>query len=547
MPHVRPVRDAGPSRTPTPSGRSTKGRLLAVLSVAVVATLAVFMAVVPSASAATLFSDNFEDGNADGWSKSGGDWSVLADGSQAYRQSNLGSELARAFGGSTSWTNYTVQARVKPLAFDGSGRYVGISARTSGATKFYRLALLNNNRAELQAVNGSSVTVIGGVSRTVSVGTWYTLRIDVSGSTISGFVNGAAVASGNNTMEDNGRIALQTFHATASFDDVIVSDTVGTPPTTSSSTSTSTRPPTTTTRPPTPTTQPPTVPPQTGLVGWATQNGGTSGGAGGATVNVNTASAFLSAINSSSPAVIRLSGTITLSGMNPVASNKTILGVGSNATIVGGGLTMSNDRNIIIRNINFRDWDDDAINIETSSTNIWVDHNSFTNGNDGAVDIKRGSDFITVSWNRTFGHDKTMLLGHSDDNASQDVGHLRVTYHHNWFDGSGTRHPRTRFGNPVHVYNNYYFNNEYGVASTMGGGVLVEGNYFENVDDPTLVGYADSDPGAVLQRNNVFVGSGTPQSGGGSVAGIPYSYQLDNANNVRSIVMSGAGTGRIAT
>ena len=90
-----------------------------------------------------------------------------------------------------------MQARVKPLAFDGSARFVGISARTSGATKFYRLALLNTNRAELQAVNGSSVTVIGGVNRTVSTGTWYTLRIDVSGTTISGFVNGTQIALGH--------------------------------------------------------------------------------------------------------------------------------------------------------------------------------------------------------------------------------------------------------------------------------------------------------------------------------------------------------------
>ena len=88
------------------------------------------------------------------------------------------------------------------------------------------------------------------------------------------------------------------------------------------------------------------------------------------------------------------------------------------------------------------------------STRVWIDHNSFTGGYDGAVDIKRASDYVTVSWNRVFDHDKSMLLGHSDDNASQDVGHLRVTYHHNWFDGSGTRHPRVRFGNPVHVYNN---------------------------------------------------------------------------------------------
>ncbi len=66
-----------------------------------------------------------------------------------------------------------------------------------------------------------------------------------------------------------------------------------------------------------------------------------------------------------------------------------------------------------------------------------------------------------------------------------------MAYHRNWFDGSATRHPRVRFGNPVHVYNNLYVGNEYGVASTMDAGVLVEGNYFEDVEEPTLVGYAD--------------------------------------------------------
>ena len=191
-------------------------------------------------------------------------------------------------------------------------------------------------------------------------------------------------------------------------------------------------------------------------------------------------------MSGSTARVVRISGNISCSGMITVGSNKSILG-NSGATLSGCGLNVSNASNVIIRNINFNGWDDDAINVQYS-TRVWVDHNSFTNGFDGAVDIKRSSDFVTVSWNRIFGHDKSMLLGHSDDNASEDVGHLRVTYHHNWFDGSGTRHPRVRFGNPVHVYNNYYFNNEYGVASTMDAGVLVEGNYFEGVDEPTLVG-----------------------------------------------------------
>ena len=78
-----------------------------------------------------------------------------------------------------------------------------------------------------------------------------------------------------------------------------------------------------------------------------------------------------------------------------------------------------------------------------------------------------------------------------------------------------------RFGNPVHVYNNYYRDNGgYGVASTEGAGVLVEGNYFENIADPYHLGEADSGPGTLVARNNYLVSSGAGQTGG-SVAASP--------------------------
>jgi pectate lyase len=283
----------------------------------------------------------------------------------------------------------------------------------------------------------------------------------------------------------------------------------------------------------------------TDLVGWATVNGGTTGGGSAATTTVTSASALTTALASTSAANIRVSGTINCSGMLRVRSNKTIIG-NAGAAIVGCGFNINGDRNVIIRNLSFRNWNDDAINVQESATNIWVDHNSFSNGYDGAVDIKRGSDYITVSWNRVFNHDKSMLLGHSDSNASQDVGHLRVTYHHNWFDASTQRHPRVRFGNPVHVYNNYYYNNSgYGVASTEGAGVLVEANSFENVDDPFHLGEGSSDAGTLVARNNLLVNSGSGQTGG-SVASIPYSYTADPAASVKSIVTANAGAGRIS-
>jgi len=118
---------------------------------------------------------------------------------------------------------------------------------------------------------------------------------------------------------------------------------------------------------------------------------------------------------------------------------------------------------------------------------------------------------VTVSWCRFHDHHKTCLVGHSDKPSvlAEDQGKLRVTFHHNFFDGSQTRHPRVRIAETVHVFNNYYRANEYGVASTDDAGVLVEGNYFEQVKVPTTRNMAiPSSQVAWSSGKNVFVDSG---------------------------------------
>ncbi len=86
---------------------------------------------VTNAFAATAFTANFEDGTTNGWSKSGGTWSVVTDGSKVAQQSKSSTENARLFGGDAGWTNQTVQARVKPLSL-GSNGLVGLLARAKG-------------------------------------------------------------------------------------------------------------------------------------------------------------------------------------------------------------------------------------------------------------------------------------------------------------------------------------------------------------------------------------------------------------------------------
>ena len=310
-------------------------------------------------------------------------------------------------------------------------------------------------------------------------------------------------------------------------------------------------------------TGPPPPPPSPGRAdGFASLDAlgqaGTTGGAGGPTVQVDTAGELLTAITQPGPLVVEVNGMVALPGpMHDVGSDKTIVGLGAGSGITGGGLNIGlpidDDitapppgavHNVIIRNLTFDAWDDDAINVQMFSHHVWVDHNTFIDGGDGGVDVKRGSSFVTVSWNRIL-HDKNMLLGHDDDNGAQDIGRLNVTYHHNWFDGSGSRNPRVRFGDPVHVYSNYYLNNsDYGIASTMDAGVLVEGNFFQGVGDPYHLGEGSSGPGSIVARDNCFADSGAGQAGG-SVAPIPYGYLLDPCADVPGAVTAGAGAGNL--
>ncbi|GLY31541.1 LamG-like jellyroll fold domain-containing protein [Kineosporia sp. NBRC 101731] len=269
-----------------------------------------------NAQAATVFTADFESGSTSAWSKSGGTWSLVSDGSQTLRQTNASSENAREFAGDTSWTDYTATARVKPLSF-GSGGFVGLLSRSSSSTTFYRLALLSG-QVQLQSVNSGNVTVLASSSRTVSTGTWYTLGLTVSGTTITGTIDGTRVGSGTSSVSATGRIGLQTGYASAGFDDVTVSTGTTTPPTTTPVTPTTPGTVPTTTVPVTPTT---TSAPSNGAL--YVSPSGTAGAAG-----------TISAPTTLASAVTRVAagGTIYLRGGTYSLSTTQTIAAGNNGT-----------------------------------------------------------------------------------------------------------------------------------------------------------------------------------------------------------------------
>lgn len=235
-----------------------------------------------------------------------------------------------------------------------------------------------------------------------------------------------------------------------------------------------------------------------------------------------------------------------------------IIGVGSDATITGFGLNITRSKNIIVRNIKFASWSDDAISVDANDdvnkgNHVWIDHCTFTytppngypaaSGPDGSVDITHTAVYVTVSYCLFDSTDKNSLVGHSNSNVVDTA--MRITYHHNWFKSSNQRNPRVRFGK-VHVFNNYYTNNSiYCVSSNLEADVLVEGNYFYNTPIPTETSRDGSPPGDLVERYNIFVDCGVPGTRGLAFeASDYYYYTLDSANDIPQIVPALAGSGK---
>ena len=224
------------------------------------------------------------------------------------------------------------------------------------------------------------------------------------------------------------------------------------------------------------------------------------------------------------PVAIRIIGQVTLSGLAckdvssayaigvKGAANVTFEGIGDDATLYGAGVAVFQSTGIEVRNLGLMNWgggkDGDGISLK-QSLGVWVHNNDVFYGNagsdgdqakgDGSMDLKDNSQYVTVSYNHFWDSGKMSLCG-----MKSESGENWITYHHNWFDHSDSRHPRIRTMS-VHVYNNYYDgNSKYGVGAAKDSEAFVEANYFRNCNYPMLSSMQGSDvlAGGIFSSEN---------------------------------------------
>lgn len=320
--------------------------------------------------------------------------------------------------------------------------------------------------------------------------------------------------------------------------------------------------------------------------GYATQNGGTTGGAGGQAVRATTGTqihaALCSRAASNTPITIEVEGTINHGNTTKVSgdscntaagvielkqiSNVTLVGVGSGAVFDQLGIHIRESSNIIIQNVTVRNVKKsgsptsnggDAIGMESDVRNVWVDHATLlasggeSEGYDGLFDMKDNTQYVTLSYSILRNSGRGGLIGSSESDLSNGY----VTFHHNRYENIDSRAPLLR-GGTAHAYNNHYVSlNESGINSRAGAKAKVDNNYFEDSKDVLGTFYTDQ-RGYWQVSGNVFdnvtwSSPGTenypagPNPQSNTTVSIPYSYTLDTAACVPDVVSrtAGAGTG----
>nr|BFF27897.1 pectate lyase [Glycomyces mayteni] len=279
--------------------------------------------------------------------------------------------------------------------------------------------------------------------------------------------------------------------------------------------------------------------------------GPTTGGAGGAVVTVTTQEDLNGYATAAEPYVIRVAAAIDIAPRGTeirVASNKTIVGVGTRGQIVGGGFFLAAGvHNVIIRNLTIRDtlmpeddpddkeFDFDAIQMDTAD-HVWIDHNTLTRMNDGLIDSRKDTTFLTVSWNRLHENNKTFGIGWTPNVTAQ------MTIHHNWFRDTVQRNPSADNIANLHMYNNHLQDvSAYGNYVRGFSNGVIENSFFERVHNP----YYTID-GELVQRGNITVdctwdeGLITEQGEGFDPRDF-YDYRLDPARAVPALLSRFSG------
>ena len=179
-------------------------------------------------------------------------------------------------------------------------------------------------------------------------------------------------------------------------------------------------------------------------------------------------------------------GTYNLRSPLRIKSDKTVDGRGRDIRITGMGILTNESSNLIFENLTFTapaitaldTTSRRALSIHNRTHHVWVDHCTFEEYPLILVDVKRGSNAVTLSWNRFENAQSGILFGLEPDLFVDSAQTL--TLHHNYFSNLELRGVLARRGK-IHAYNNFIYDvGDAGMECSDSASCYIEGNVYNN-------------------------------------------------------------------
>ena len=182
------------------------------------------------ADATVIFSDNFDDGNDDGWNQFYSTWSAVTG---EYVTVEAPSDFY-TFSGDSTWSNYTFEADVKMDMWEND---VGlVFYNQAGNTQNIRFTIVKTgNDSVLPLISWQQfsedeydtvdeLATFTNTALSLVDGTWYHFKIDILGDTVSAYIDNVLFASADGLPFSSGGIGLVSDQQdrTTFFDNVLV-------------------------------------------------------------------------------------------------------------------------------------------------------------------------------------------------------------------------------------------------------------------------------------------------------------------------------------
>lgn len=281
------------------------------------------------------------------------------------------------------------------------------------------------------------------------------------------------------------------------------------------------------------------------------------GGNGGQEVTVGSAGELSRYISSNDSYIIRIKGSIDISGKAlSVGSNTTLTGIDESSTIIGNIRLPESTKDVIIKYLNITHPGElkanDGISME-GAHRVWVHHVSFYDCSDGCCDMRNSTDSVTLSWNKfyyvrqTDGHRFTMICDgviHRDA-AGNTTGFgepLHISLHHNWWSTMCDQRMPSSTNAHAHLFNCYWncTGNYYCSLARDNTHFYSENNYYKGVRNPLYKGEFSSNK--IYSSDNTFDQcSGSIYRNKDDISAPTYKYLPGATKDIPEIVTARAG------